>query len=350
MSDFTVLTIDGGGMRGLYSATLLAALVRRFNPEPKEAGDLDLGKKCNLICGTSTGAIIACGLVAGVPLQDIMKLYTKHGEEIFPRGYPKSICASIPWIFKHLCKPSADKEKLHSVLQSIFKEETINGIYNKRKIAFCIPTVNATTYKAWVFKTPHLAGKHRDNQYKLVDVCMASAAAPILFPLHSISNPENENDTQIFVDGGLWANNPVLLALVEAIQIAPQDADINIISVGTASTPNGDPKKLKNCKWGIGDWKFGMESMEMAITAQAYGYDSAAKFLSNTLSELGRTVRLERLEETHKSPEHYSAIGVDKADESAIRTLSALAEDDANNIHSNHNGKTDSIVRNFFKL
>ncbi len=348
MDNFTVLTIDGGGMRGLYSATLLDALVRRFNPE-QNAGVLDLGKKCDLICGTSTGAILACGLVAGVPLKNIIELYTKHGKEIFQRGRTKGM-ASILWILKHLFKPSAEAKQLGNVLQSVFKEETVKGIYNKRGIAFCIPAVNAATYKAWVFKTPHLNGKNRDNHYKLVDVCMASAAAPVFFPLHSIVNPENKNDTQVFVDGGLWANNPVLLALVEAMQIAPQDVNINIISIGTASTPNGDPQKLANLDWGFGRWKFGRESMEMAITAQAYGYDSAAKFIANTLSQSGRKIRLERLEETPKSPEQYSAIGIDKADEIAIKTMSALAENDANSIHSKHNGDDNSIVRKFFQL
>ena len=333
----------------MYSATLLDALVRRFNSEQK-IEVLDLGKKCDLICGTSTGAILACGLVAGVPLKNIIELYTEYGKKIFKRGYPKSFLARILWLLRHLSKPSAEAKQLNNVLHSIFKEETIKGIYNKRSIAFCIPTVNAATYKAWVFKSPHLSGKNRDDHYKLVDVCMASASAPIFFPLHSIVNPENKNDIQVFVDGGLWANNPVLLALVEAMQIAPQDANINIISIGTVSTPNGDPRKLEKRAWGITRWKCGLESMEMAITAQAYGYDSAAKFIANTLSKSGRKIHLERLEETPKSPEQYSAIGIDKADRIAINTMSTLAENDANNIHSTHNGDDNSIVRKFFQF
>ena len=349
MNDFTVLTIDGGGMRGLYSATLLDALARMFNSGQKTEV-LDLGKKCDLICGTSTGAILACGLVAGVPLKNIIELYTKHGKEIFQRGYPKSFCARIFWLWKHLSKPSAEAKQLNNVLHSAFKEETIKGIYNKRNIAFCIPAVNAASYKAWVFKTPHLRGKNRDDHYKLVDICMASAAAPILFPLHSIVNPENKNDKQVFADGGLWANSPVLLALVEALQIAPPSVDINIISIGTASTPNGDPQKLEKLDWGISYWKGGLESMEMAITAQAYGYDSAAKFIANILSQSGRKIQLERLEETPRSPEQYSAIGIDKADQIAINTMSALAENDARSIHSKHNGDDNSIVRKFFQF
>ena len=78
-----VLSVDGGGMRGLYTSAYLSALGRRYAVTRDEAG-LDIGKGFDLIVGTSTGAIIACALAAGISLDRVSALYREHGPEIFP--------------------------------------------------------------------------------------------------------------------------------------------------------------------------------------------------------------------------------------------------------------------------
>ena len=91
MNDQTirVLSIDGGGMRGLFSSTYLEGLIKlaknRFGTDIN-----DFGKQFDLIVGTSTGAIIGCGLAAGIPLEIISSFYADHGKEIFPEQLPKS--------------------------------------------------------------------------------------------------------------------------------------------------------------------------------------------------------------------------------------------------------------------
>ena len=330
---FRALAIDGGGMRGFYSASLLDALSRRFGGASGSSG-FDLGARCNLISGTSTGAILACALAARVPLPDIMDLYRKRGKLIFPCPVPRRSWLSFFWLLRHCFRPSANAKELRSALVDVFGEKTLAKIYQERKIALCIPTINAETYKAWVFKTPHIPGNTRDNEYTLTDICMASSAAPMFFPIHMITNPYNKDIRQGFVDGGLWANNAILVALVEALQIASPEQEIHIIAVGTASRPNGDPNALKNPVWGIFRWKGGIEAAEMSIAAQAYGYDSTAGFIARSLSEGGRAIKVVRLEETQKSPEKHSAIGLDRADDIAIQTMAGMAEDDASNIHS----------------
>lgn len=82
---FRVLALDGGGIRGLYTATLLDLLSEYFAPKSEEQGSDKLGKKFNLIAGTSTGGILAMGLAAGIPLRTIISLYIKAGEAIFPQ-------------------------------------------------------------------------------------------------------------------------------------------------------------------------------------------------------------------------------------------------------------------------
>ena len=82
-----VLSIDGGGMRGVYTSAYLSALAKQAAAR-REIGDLDVGKAFDLIVGTSTGGIIACALAAGIPLDEVAELYRRHGKEIFPMKMP----------------------------------------------------------------------------------------------------------------------------------------------------------------------------------------------------------------------------------------------------------------------
>ena len=332
---FRVLALDGGGMRGLYTASLLRAIARLIDARFVQH-EPDIGKGFDLICGTSTGAILACALAAGVPLQRVCKLYSEYGQSIFPSPMPKpnERLRMVWWLWKHLCQPSSSSDNLKSRLEEIFGELTLDQLYRKRGIALCIPTVDALHYRSWVFKTPHIPEKHRDMNYRVANVCMASTAAPIFFPLSQQKNPDNPSNVHYFVDGGLWANNPVLVGLVEALMLAPPEREITVLSVGTCDRPSGDPFAVRNPSWGLIDWKVGVNAIDMSLTAQSVGYNSMAKFLAGILTECGRRVTVLRVEEGNKSPEQYSAIGLDRADQTALDTLVSLAEQDAAQIHS----------------
>ena len=332
---FRVLCLDGGGMRGLYTGVLLQRLVQLFDlryQEKTQDGRCpvpDIGKAFNMICGTSTGSILACALALGVGIDQIVKLYKEKGSLIFPHPMPKNFFC---WALRHAKAPAADAVKLKETLSEVFKNITIKELYDKRGIALCIPSVNASDHKAYVFKTPHFPEKHRDNNYSLVDVCMASSSAPIFFPTARLLQPEI-NAEHFFVDGGLWANNPVLVGLIEALALTPKEQPVEVISIGTCEMPTGDPVLLKP-QMGIADWKVGIGIIEMSISSQAYGYSCMAEFLSKILCSLGKDVKVIRLEESHKSNAQLSAIGLDKADKIAIGTLENLALSDANLNHS----------------
>lgn len=337
MSDkpFRVLAIEGGGMRGYYTATFLNALCRHFKGDP-----LNWGKNLDLICGTSTGAILACAIAKGIPLQEVMGIYKKEGKRIFPRSFS---------LLGNFCRHSADADHLKSVLQKIFGDLTLEDVYNKQGIALCIPTVNVSDYLAKIFKTPHKEEYSNDKKYHLVDVCMASAAAPLLFPPHEVSNPDNPDNIKFFVDGGVWANTPVLIALIEALRVARKQQDIHVLSVGTVPPPGGNLKALKKKKsqWGIKQW--GMDIMEMPISAQSYGYNSMARFVAEMFSENGRTVKVIWPAEKIKSCDGYSAIGIDKAKDIAIQTMSEMAEADAlNNLSKAFSNEQISEIKDFF--
>jgi len=331
---FRVLTLDGGGMRGLYTATLLSILAKRFDRRFHDQ-EPDIGNAFDLICGTSTGAILACALAAGIPLDKVKDLYIQKGVQIFSNPMPKDkTIALYRWAWAHRNKPAANADILREALMDCFGDMTFGQLLKQREIALCIPTITAINNRARVLKTSHNQGKHRDDNYRLADVCMASASAPIYFPISTRQKHNDEYAYHHFVDGGLWANNPVLVGLTEALGMAAADQPIEILSVGTCDQPSGDPHGLDNCEWGLKDWGVGIRIVEMSLSAQSFGLTATARFLGEHLSRCGRPVRIARIEETNKSPEQYSAIGLDRADPVAIKTLLSLAETDADHNHS----------------
>ncbi|MFR1033172.1 MAG: patatin-like phospholipase family protein [Alphaproteobacteria bacterium] len=153
---FRVLSIDGGGMRGIYSANFLKTLACRFGKN----GEYDIGKKFDLIVGTSTGGILAIALANGITLDKIIELYKSKGKNIFPNPIPKKVSArALKWIIAGKKKRIEGQTFLKSSLKEIFFNKTLGEMYRIRGIAVCVPTINASTSSLWVFKTSHIEGK-----------------------------------------------------------------------------------------------------------------------------------------------------------------------------------------------
>ena len=339
---FRVLAIDGGGMRGLYSAALLSFLSERFIGTDKSL-KIDIGKCFDLIAGTSTGGLLACGLAFGLTPDVIMNLYTEAGREIFhdPMPASKDKFRFLNWVRRYKKRPSANALAFREKLISIFNDESLGSVYQKRKIALCVPATTAIHKKSWVFKTPHLEGLTRDATYKLVDVCMATSAAPIYFPLAIIANNGAHSSYEAFSDGGLWANSPVLVGLIEAMKLK-RDRPIQIISLGTCAPPSGQviPKGAEYR--GILDWKVGVEALELSMEAQSAGHCYMAQQLLPFLDKQKESAMI-RLPSTPPSGEQALCIGLDKADIKACDVLIQLARNDADNIHSRANRPCDEL-------
>lgn len=328
---FRVLCLDGGGMRGLYSATLLDTLIKRVR---KNSNPVDAGKAFDLIVGTSTGGILAVGLAYGLSLQEIINLYIKNGIDIFPNPMPKKTMRWAMWLKKRSNAAIKGQEALRQALDERFQNCTIKQLYDERGIAVCIPAVRMATRKAWVFKTPHIPkrenhqAKNRDNNYKLTDVCLATSAAPILLPLVAVDNPDDTLRYDVFADGGLWANNPTLIGLVEALEITESQRDIEIISVSTASPPTGKVITKSDINFGLKDWKAGVGALETSLDAQASGTQFMAKFLG---PHLKASIKIVRLAYNAPSNDQAMYIALDRADEKAITALTDMAKSDAEN-------------------
>lgn len=217
---FRILSIDGGGIKGIFPATVLTAFEREL------CDGRSAGEYFDLITGTSTGGIIALGLSAGMPASEILRLYRDHGAEIFPPkvGFPK-------WWqgLRNLGKYSYEREPLERALKAVFGDRLL-GDANRR---LCIPSFEGTYGEVVVFKTPHHPDFRLDWQHSMVAVALATAAAPTFFKTY-------RSGADVFADGGVWANNPVMIGLVDALSthdLPRRRIEVLSISCGDLDVP-----------------------------------------------------------------------------------------------------------------
>lgn len=335
-----VLSIDGGGMRGIYSATYLDALQRAFAIRRGQRDGIDIGKAFDLITGTSTGAIIGCGLAAGIPPGAIIRLYQEHGAKVFPRKLPArpgfDFIAQAVRRSKYL---AAGNQALRDALTEVFGTTTVAQLWNTRRIALAIPAVNMNNYRSWVFKTPHdPKSDHRDDDYTLVDVCLASSAAPLFRSLAAVKRPHGEG-SNVFADGGLWANNPILVALVEALRLlGDRDEAIEIFALGSCGKPEGEIILPEAVHRGLFEWKLGGEAAKVSIAAQEFAFDSIARFL---IPHLKCSVKIIRFPAETIPGAMLQYLDIDETRAEGLEALTAQARQDADMTNSHIQQGTD---------
>ena len=207
-----ILSIDGGGIRGIYPATILAEIEKQL-PEP-------LHKYFDLITGTSTGGIIALGIGLGYEAAEIVGFYEKYGPKIFGGGRKwKAI--------KHWLSTKYDNKELEKALEETFGEKHVGDSYTRLVIPSMEPGEGV-----YMYKTSHREDFSRDYWRKATEAAMATAAAPTYFPAYT-------NETKdILVDGGVWANNPILFGLMDGIGILGwKKEEIKVLSISCIEKP-----------------------------------------------------------------------------------------------------------------
>jgi uncharacterized protein len=214
---FRILSIDGGGICGILPASILAEIEQRF------LGGKPIGTYFDMIAGTSTGGIIALGLGIGLPASKIRDIYVERGGVIFPSGtWLARNLRKLRQVFRH----KFDEKSLESELYKVFG----NRVFGDSKTRLCIPSFEGKHCEPWIYKTPHHPDYRDDKHERLVRVAMATAAAPTYFRAF-------ENDGYYMVDGGIWANNPLMNAVTDALSCYDIDRrQIHILSLGCGET------------------------------------------------------------------------------------------------------------------
>jgi uncharacterized protein len=217
---FRILSIDGGGIRGILPAAILAELEDRY------LGGRSAGDYFDLITGTSTGGIIAVGLSIGKTAKSILNLYVEHGEKVFPPVRWDFLKVRQRWRFlQALQQHRYEPDVLEGLLKAVFSERTLGEAQRR----LCVPSFDGFT-EVNVFKTPHHFDYRMDWKERLLTIAMATAAAPAYFPVY-------KNGGRFFADGGVWANNPIMIGLVDALVCYKlQRRQVHILSLGTGDT------------------------------------------------------------------------------------------------------------------
>ncbi len=223
----------------------------------------------DLIVGTSTGGIIALGLGMGMSAKDILNFYQDWGPSIFGGNRHFRFLRS-------LFRAKYDPLPLKKALTNVFGDRKL-GESRKRLV---IPSLNIETGEVHVWKTSHHPRLQRDYKCKVVEVALSTAAAPTFFPTYVA-----DSGTPL-IDGGMWANNPIAVATVEAIGILGWPANqIQILSLG-CTTP------LLDVNWGrshsLGKFGWADKIANVFLVAQTFSAHGMALHLVKDRQQVTR--------------------------------------------------------------
>jgi patatin-like phospholipase/acyl hydrolase len=246
---FQVLSLDGGGFKGMFPAVLLACL------------EADLGvsvvEHFDLVAGTSTGGIIALGLGAGLSPADIVDFYVQQGPAIF--AHPKFRA------LRRLTRSQYRVRPLRRALQDVFEERTLAD----SRVPLAIPTYDLCNDGVYLFRTPHSPRLRRDRRELMVDVALGTTAAPTYLPAHRLRGLR-------LVDGGMWANNPTLVGISEAVSTLACDlANIRVFSLGTTIDTIKRPGRLDH--GGLIPWA--ADAIPIVLRGQSIAANNHARLL-----------------------------------------------------------------------
>jgi len=308
-----ILSIDGGGIRGIIPGQILVALEEKLkkldnNPDGKIADYFDL------IAGTSTGGILTCIYLC--PSKDNPKhprfsaseavdLYLERGDDIFDISFWQKI-RSVGGITDEKYDESELEEALHDYLDDLMLKDLIKPSL--------ITSYDIKNRKGHFFKS-HRAKTDKSYNFLVRDAARATSAAPTYF---EVARAKSEaNITYPLIDGGVFVNNPALCAYAEARTLKfdninkPKAAEMVILSLGTGNVDK--PYYYKNAKdWGAIEWIVPVIDIMMSGVAETVDYQ--LKQIYDAVEKPNQYIRI--------SPELGSANSA--MDDASLKNLKAL--------------------------
>ena len=254
---YCVLSIDGGGLKGVMPAAFLA--------EVEQATGCRVVDHFDLVVGTSTGGIIALGIGLGLPCSQILEFYKEKGPEVFGLSGGRvrtGLRRAKRWI-KQLFTNKHPSESLQQALYGVFGESVLGNSQTR----LVIPAWDSIQRHPRLFKTAHHQRFELDYRESVVNIAMATAAAPTYFPAYQ---PDGGLE---LVDGGVWANNPSTVAAVEATAVLGWPSEsVLLLSLGCTNERLIVPKRM-------GRGKGALMAVDMLMQGQSFGADVTARML-----------------------------------------------------------------------
>lgn len=236
-----ILSLDGGGIRGLVSCLWLSGVEDAL----VKAGKPGVLKSFDLLAGSSTSALVACGMAIGMSPLQLAELYRQHRHTIFP-GIAERLWSRAGRFFTQgPSAPKYDGRGLDKVLKKVFGKTTLGQL----KIPVLVTSYDTISRRPVMFKS--FLPEHRD--LPVWEVCRASASAPTYFPAHGM---KVQGRGCSLIDGGVVANNPTACAIAEAMRKdarVDNSLDLVVLSVGTGERNRPIPLKEAQ-EWGALEW------------------------------------------------------------------------------------------------
>jgi patatin-like phospholipase/acyl hydrolase len=236
-----ILSLDGGGIRGLVTCRWLAGVDAAL----AAAGRREIPASFDLLAGSSTGGLIACGLALGRPPTELAELYRARRDEIFP-GIARRLWSRTTRLFSQgPSAPRYDGRGLEGVLADTFGDARLGDL----RTPTLVTSYDTISRKPVIFKS--FKPEHADLRVR--DVCRATSAAPTYFPAHPM---RVEGADCALIDGGIVANNPTACAIAEALRRDDRvhcPEDLVVLSVGSGERIR--PIDLRAAReWGALEW------------------------------------------------------------------------------------------------
>lgn len=252
-NSFKILSLDGGGARGIFSAAVLARL--------EDRGVLRV-QDLSLICGVSTGSILACCLAIGVPAAKLVGFYLEFAPKVFRR--------------KKFTGADYTPDKIEKALKLVLGNYTLGDIHERGGPILMVPAFDLTA-KPVARPRVYYSNYKRDQNEKLIDIILRSTAAPAYFPIRDG-----------MIDGGVAMNNPAMAAISFAVNDEKEDengsigraagpgkklSELRLLSVGTGlSGYRIEPDEIGDGDWGLWKWKDEIADLLIESNQQAAGY------------------------------------------------------------------------------
>ncbi|KAI5665926.1 hypothetical protein M9H77_15779 [Catharanthus roseus] len=265
----TVLSIDGGGIRGIIPGVILEYLESQL--QELDGENARIADYFDVIAGTSTGGLITAMLASPNqdkrPLyaaKDIVPFYLEHSPKIFPQiGGP---FAGLISAAKALAGPKYDGKYLNNLVKGILGDTKLNQTLTN----VVIPTFDIKLLQPTIFSTYEVP--NNPNLDALVsDICISTSAAPTYFPAYYFKTTDSQGNEREYnlIDGGVSSNNPTLIALGQVVKqiikgnpdfhpLKPTNSDrFLVISLGTGTAQNSKKYTAPMAaKWGIFGWLY----------------------------------------------------------------------------------------------
>ncbi|GFY93841.1 acyl transferase/acyl hydrolase/lysophospholipase superfamily protein [Actinidia rufa] len=301
----TVLSIDGGGIRGIIPGTLLGFLESKL--QELDGAEARIADYFDVIAGTSTGGLVTTMLAApnknNRPMfaaRDINNFYMEHCPKIFPQSSRNNFIGAVTGLFGTITGPKYDGKYLKTMVKDLLGNLTLKQTLTD----VIIPTFDIKRLQPIIFSTDD-ANEDVSKNALLSDICLGTSAAPTFLPAHYFETKDASGKTRSYdlIDGGVAANNPTLMAIThiskellmgkfDFVDIKPMESsNMLVLSLGT-----GVPKQAEKysapaaSKWGLLNWVYNNGAMPLL---DIYG-DASSDMVDIHVSTLFRSLNNEK--------------------------------------------------------